>query len=47
MAMSFALAAIKFDNMYINNPEVVTKSYPTFWDDMLNAGFKLNELDNF
>ena len=47
MAMSFAPAAIKFDNMYINNPEVVTKSYPTFWDDMLNAGFKLNELDNF
>lgn len=47
MAMSFAPASLKFENMYINHPEVVTKSYPSFWDDMQQGGFKLNELDNF
>ena len=47
MAMSFAPACLKFENMYINHPEVVTKSYPSFWDDMQQGGFKLNELDNF
>ncbi len=47
MAMSFAPASLKFENMYINHPEVVSKSYPSFWDDMQQGGFKLNELDNF
>ncbi len=47
MAMSFAPASLKFNNMYINNPEVVSKSYPSFWDDMRQGGFKLNESDNF
>ena len=47
MAMSFAPASLKFPDMYINNPEVVTKSYPTFWDDLQRGGFKLNELENF
>lgn len=47
MAMAFAPASIMFKNMYINYPEVVTKSYPTFWDDLQLCGFKLNETDNF
>ena len=47
MAMSFAPASLKFENMYINHPGVVTKSYPSFWDDLQQGGFKLNELDNF
>ena len=48
MAMAFAPASIVFkDNMYINYPEVVAKSYPTFWDDLQRGGFKLNETDNF
>ena len=47
MAMAFAPASIMFDNMYINNPEVVTKSYPGFWDDLQLGGFKLNEIKNF
>ena len=47
MAMAFAPASIVFKNMYINHPEVVTKSYPTFWDDLIQGGFKLNETDNF
>lgn len=47
MAMAFAPASIVFKNMYINHPEVVVKSYPTFWDDLQQSGFKLNETDNF
>lgn len=47
MAMAFAPASIVFKNIYINHPEVVTKSYPTFWDDLKRGGFKLNEIDNF
>ena len=47
MAMAFAPASILFNDMYINYPEVVTKSYPTFWEDLKRGGFKLNETDNF
>ena len=47
MAMSFAPASLKFNNMYINYPEVVTKSYPSFWDDLKQGGFKLNETKDF
>lgn len=39
MAMAFAPAAIKFPGLRINNPQVVTKSYPQFWDDLRKAGF--------
>lgn len=41
MAMAFAPLAIKYTGMLINNPEVVTKSYPTFWDDLRSAGFTI------
>ena len=47
MAMAFAPASIIYKDMYINHPEVVTKSYPTFWDDLEQGGFKLNKTDNF
>ncbi|HHW80935.1 MAG TPA: 3-phosphoshikimate 1-carboxyvinyltransferase [Bacteroidales bacterium] len=47
MAMAFAPASIVFKNMYINHPEVVAKSYPSFWDDLQQSGFKLNETENF
>ena len=47
MAMAFAPASIVYKDMYINYPEVVTKSYPSFWDDLQQGGFKLNETDNF
>ncbi|MDD7317364.1 MAG: 3-phosphoshikimate 1-carboxyvinyltransferase [Prevotella sp.] len=43
MAMAFAPAAIKFPGLRINNPEVVTKSYPGFWKDMQQAGFIIEE----
>jgi 3-phosphoshikimate 1-carboxyvinyltransferase len=41
MAMAFAPAAIMFPGLKINNPEVVTKSYPRFWDDLKTAGFEI------
>ena len=40
MAMAFAPVAMKFPEIRINDPEVVTKSYPHFWDDLKSAGFK-------
>lgn len=43
MAMAFAPAAVKFPGLRINNPEVVTKSYPNFWKDLQQAGFKIKE----
>lgn len=43
MAMAFAPAAVKFPGLQINNPEVVTKSYPNFWKDLQQAGFKIEE----
>ncbi len=44
MAMAFAPAAIKLDEIRINNPEVVTKSYPHYWDDLRSAGFKVEQI---
>lgn len=44
MAMAFAPAAIMFPGLKINNPEVVTKSYPTFWEDLKAAGFGVEEV---
>jgi 3-phosphoshikimate 1-carboxyvinyltransferase len=34
MAMAFAPAALCFEGLIIKNPEVVTKSYPNFWEDL-------------
>ncbi len=44
MAMAFAPAAMALGNIKINNPEVVTKSYPNFWNDMKAAGFCIKEV---
>lgn len=41
MAMAFAPLALMFDKIKIENPEVVTKSYPHFWDDMKAVGFEI------
>jgi len=40
MAMSFAPLASEI-NLSINNPEVVNKSYPKFWEDMKKAGYSI------
>jgi 3-phosphoshikimate 1-carboxyvinyltransferase len=44
MAMAFAPLALK-TNLTINDAEVVSKSYPTFWKDLENIGF-LTESNN-
>ena len=41
MAMAFAPLAIKLGKIEINNPQVVTKSYPAYWDDLKKAGFEI------
>lgn len=41
MAMAFAPAAIKIPGIRINDPLVVTKSYPQYWSDLKKAGFKI------
>ena len=43
MAMAFAPACLLMDNIRINNPEVVSKSYPRYWDDLQTAGFIIEE----
>lgn len=44
MAMAFAPTAILLGQIRINNPEVVTKSYPGYWDDLRKAGFTIEEI---
>ena len=34
MAMAFAPATLCYENLTIEHPEVVTKSYPGFWEDL-------------
>lgn len=43
MALSLAPLAIKQPGLVINNPQVVTKSYPNFWTALQEAGFKISE----
>ena len=44
MAMAFAPAALKMGEIIINNPQVVSKSYPLYWENLLTAGFGINKL---
>ena len=43
MAMAFAPASLKLKELRINNPEVVSKSYPDYWEDLSAAGFQITE----
>ena len=43
MAMSFAPACLVLGEIRINNPHVVTKSYPRYWKDLQKAGFIIKE----
>jgi 3-phosphoshikimate 1-carboxyvinyltransferase len=43
MAMAFAPLAIVYDNIKIESPEVVKKSYPDFWNDFKYVGFTVKE----
>lgn len=44
MAMAFAPAVLKTGHLIINNPHVVSKSYPHYWDNLLTAGFGIKEI---
>jgi 3-phosphoshikimate 1-carboxyvinyltransferase len=43
MAMAFAPLAITMGEIRINDPEVVSKSYPKYWEDLKKAGFTITE----
>jgi 3-phosphoshikimate 1-carboxyvinyltransferase len=43
MAMSFAPLALVRENILINNFEVVSKSYPNFWEDLKSLNFSCEE----
>jgi 3-phosphoshikimate 1-carboxyvinyltransferase len=43
MAMAFAPAAIRFPGLTIEDPGVVSKSYPSFWKDLKTVGFDIAE----
>ena len=44
MALAFAPFAMKHEGLIINNPQVVSKSYPKFWEDLKAAGFTVCDL---
>jgi len=43
MAMAFAPACLVMDDIRINHPQVVTKSYPRYWEDLQEAEFIIKE----
>ncbi|MCD8202593.1 MAG: 3-phosphoshikimate 1-carboxyvinyltransferase [Prevotella sp.] len=43
MALAFAPVSLRVDGLKINNPQVVSKSYPHFWEDLKQAGFTIME----
>jgi 3-phosphoshikimate 1-carboxyvinyltransferase len=46
MAMSFAPLAIICPGLSICHPQVVTKSYPRFWEEMKKVGVEITEVKN-
>lgn len=44
MAMAFAPATIKIGSLKIDDPMVITKSYPAFWEDLKKIGFEINDI---
>lgn len=43
MAMAFAPACFIHKNLQVNDPDVVNKSYPQYWQHLINAGFHIKE----
>jgi len=43
MAMAFAPLGLK-TSLFIEEAEVVSKSYPTFWNDLKSIGFEISEI---
>ena len=44
MAMAFAPAAVKFPGLVIEDAEVVSKSYPQFWQHLAQCGFTVRQV---
>jgi 3-phosphoshikimate 1-carboxyvinyltransferase len=44
MAMAFAPLALRQPGLQINDPEVVEKSYPEFWDHLKEAGIRIEKV---
>jgi len=47
MAMAFAPASLIFGNIKIASPQVVSKSYPNYWGDLMGVGFTISESQNY
>ncbi|MGN1375282.1 MAG: 3-phosphoshikimate 1-carboxyvinyltransferase [Prevotella sp.] len=45
MAMAFAPVSLVTGSITINNPQVVSKSYPRFWSDLKESGFNIAETE--
>jgi len=43
MAMAFAPLSMVTDSIEINHPEVVSKSYPNYWNDLKSVGFSIHD----
>jgi 3-phosphoshikimate 1-carboxyvinyltransferase len=46
MAMSFTPLCLKFGELQINDVEVISKSYPNFWEDLKKSGFTISVLSD-
>ena len=44
MAMAFAPTCLALPEILINNPQVVSKSYPRYWEDLRQAGCIIKEV---
>lgn len=44
MAMAFAPTCLALPEILINNPQVVSKSYPRYWENLRQAGFIIKEV---
>lgn len=44
MAMALAAVAMMYDDVLIEHPEVVRKSYPDFWKDLKKTGFVVKDV---
>ena len=45
MAMAFAPAALTLGSLIINDPQVVSKSYPRYWEDLKSIGFEVSPIE--
>jgi len=43
MAMAFAPVSLALGKIIIDEPQVVSKSYPNYWEDLKKAGFNITE----